>query len=522
MALIKCPECGKEISNMAEECPYCGISMEDIQARLQRIEAEDEVLIEEDNNIALLQQEKVDQQKSNNNQSTTFPKKRKRIIVGIAALILLITVGVLVSIIISNFQRTKEKEQLLKEYKQFVTVTVNDSSDYDFDRWASTLDKSNLFQYKLKKYKLTDEERSDITRLVENLMNHRIEMCRKTADKVVSSLGRKCDVVAVVLDSQTRKVFYIQEVDDEIFDHNKLVVYDLDSKENTKLVDGRSDGYITNGKLIKDRLFYMSAFQLNYVNIRDNSLHENIVSNINSYTPKGDELFVESIEDGEFSLSAQLSDEEYRTLKSDREKEKARKEDEERRRENDINDISWLYGKWYLNTNGISLFLYIDKDKLTYGDIDCGVSKAIWDGDYTLYMNRIEILGETMFKVDLGERKIYTLNGKPWVKASSSSSQSSYSSGGSTRTTTFNTSSDVMAYVSNRFRNSTGNVITVKYNGIYCNGNPITNAVRVVRFNGSHATLSATSPYASGTLYFSVDASRGTITENSGDVFYIQ
>ena len=37
MALIKCPECGNEISNMAEECPRCGISMEEIQARLQGI-----------------------------------------------------------------------------------------------------------------------------------------------------------------------------------------------------------------------------------------------------------------------------------------------------------------------------------------------------------------------------------------------------------------------------------------------------------------------------------------------------
>lgn len=29
MALIKCKECGKEISDSAEKCPYCGISIED-------------------------------------------------------------------------------------------------------------------------------------------------------------------------------------------------------------------------------------------------------------------------------------------------------------------------------------------------------------------------------------------------------------------------------------------------------------------------------------------------------------
>jgi hypothetical protein len=63
-------------------------------------------------------------------------------------------------------------------------------------------------------------------------------------------------------------------------------------------------------------------------------------------------------------------------------------------------------------------------------------------------------------------------------------------------------------------------VITIKYDGLYCNGNQITNAVRVVRFDGSYAKLSATSPYTQGTLYFTVDASRGTITDGSGDVFY--
>lgn len=122
---------------------------------------------------------------------------------------------------------------------------------------------------------------------------------------------------------------------------------------------------------------------------------------------------------------------------------------------------------------------------------------------------------ETSDRIEQGEDVCYNNN--------TSSSRSSYS-GGSTSysSTTFNTSSEVMAYVSNRFRNSSGNTITIKYDGLYSNGNQITNAVRVVRFNGSRATLTATSPYTAGTLYFTVDASRGTFTDGSGDVFYIQ
>ena len=29
MALIKCPECGKQISNKAEVCPHCGINLKE-------------------------------------------------------------------------------------------------------------------------------------------------------------------------------------------------------------------------------------------------------------------------------------------------------------------------------------------------------------------------------------------------------------------------------------------------------------------------------------------------------------
>lgn len=30
MALVKCPECGKEISNSANKCPHCGYTIKSI------------------------------------------------------------------------------------------------------------------------------------------------------------------------------------------------------------------------------------------------------------------------------------------------------------------------------------------------------------------------------------------------------------------------------------------------------------------------------------------------------------
>lgn len=42
MGMIKCTECGKEMSDRAAVCPNCGCPIEDIRAKLGEIEAERE------------------------------------------------------------------------------------------------------------------------------------------------------------------------------------------------------------------------------------------------------------------------------------------------------------------------------------------------------------------------------------------------------------------------------------------------------------------------------------------------
>lgn len=188
--------------------------------------------------------------------------------------------------------------------------------------------------------------------------------------------------------------------------------------------------------------------------------------------------------------------------------------------------LQWLQGNWEWSgtidgyRNSCRLGVSDDYAVLATprGVLDQGKITIDFD-DNTIHF------GSTYMNFDMDNGRLGDFsNGMYYRKMSGgSSSRSSYSGGGSSySTTTFNTSSDVMAYVSNRFKNSVGNVITIKYDGLYSNGNQITNAVRVVRFNGSRASLSATSPYTQETLYFTVDASRGTITDGSGDVFYIQ
>lgn len=202
--------------------------------------------------------------------------------------------------------------------------------------------------------------------------------------------------------------------------------------------------------------------------------------------------------------------------------------EEEEKRKNKRNEelLQWLQGNWEWSgtidgyRNSCRLGVSDDYAVLATprGVLDQGIITIDFD-DNTIHF------GSTYMNFDMDNGRLGNFSNGMYYRRMSggSSSRSSYSGGGSSHsTTTFNTSSDVMAYISNRFRNSSGNTITIKYDGLYSNGNQITNAVRVVRFNGSRASLSATSPYTQGTLYFTVDASRGTITDGSGDVFYIQ
>lgn len=84
---------------------------------------------------------------------------------------------------------------------------------------------------------------------------------------------------------------------------------------------------------------------------------------------------------------------------------------------NDINDMSWLYGSWRLETGGFIFWIKITKDNLKWEVISfTGIPHIQWDGNYKLYMNRIEINGSPALGVDLYRKKIYTLKGEAFQK----------------------------------------------------------------------------------------------------------
>ena len=93
MAMIKCTECGKEISDKATNCPNCGCPIKDIKAKLGEIEAEQEEkkrVKEEEKKAKEIAAEANRKRKEEEKKNISPEVKRKRIIIGILASILIV------------------------------------------------------------------------------------------------------------------------------------------------------------------------------------------------------------------------------------------------------------------------------------------------------------------------------------------------------------------------------------------------------------------------------------------------
>lgn len=98
MAIIKCPECGKDISDRAENCPNCGCPMEEIKRSIGEIEAEKAAKQkekEEERRAKELAAEIKKRKQEEARKSVTPEMKRKRVIIVAVVAVLLIFVSVI-------------------------------------------------------------------------------------------------------------------------------------------------------------------------------------------------------------------------------------------------------------------------------------------------------------------------------------------------------------------------------------------------------------------------------------------
>lgn len=197
----------------------------------------------------------------------------------------------------------------------------------------------------------------------------------------------------------------------------------------------------------------------------------------------------------------------------------------------------WLYGNWEYSgydewVGRYTMYVSISENKLRWGYN----GKESYNGPYEIDMNKQKIyfnrhngfstcldFSPESERISDGEGHYFKkVNRSVGPGYSSSYSGSSFISSNQSNVR-FRTDFDVIAYTSSHtFKNSMGNRISISFQGMYVNGKLLTNAPRVVYFNGSTATISVSSPYnGGGAMIISVDASRGTITDGSGDVFWM-
>ena len=195
----------------------------------------------------------------------------------------------------------------------------------------------------------------------------------------------------------------------------------------------------------------------------------------------------------------------------------------------------WLYGTWESSgwdewLGRYTSYVCITENSLRFGyngqdiyngpyEIDMESHKIIFDR-HDGYYTHIGFNPQTKRLEDEAGvfRKVSNSGNGSYNSSSYGSRNSNYSS-----TVSFRTDTDVISYTSSHtFKNNAGNRIKINFQGLYINGSLVTNAPRVLNFSGSSATISVSSPYiGGGAMIIRVDASRGTITDGSGDVFWM-
>ncbi len=97
MGMIKCTECGKEMSDKAAVCPNCGCPIEDIRAKLGQIEAEREEkqkAKEEEKKAKEIAAEAKKQRQEEARKAVTPEMKKKRIILAAAGGVAAVVIGI--------------------------------------------------------------------------------------------------------------------------------------------------------------------------------------------------------------------------------------------------------------------------------------------------------------------------------------------------------------------------------------------------------------------------------------------
>lgn len=175
----------------------------------------------------------------------------------------------------------------------------------------------------------------------------------------------------------------------------------------------------------------------------------------------------------------------------------------------------WLEGTWtWSGTIGgyraTAKLVVSDGYATMYGDGD-----VLDRGSFSVYGSQIKF-GSSYVDIDASRHVVYVDKSRGLEFKKGNYTTSSYSD-----QSTFNCSDDVYRYLSSHTFYIDGDRMQFARGGVVMvvNGNPISNALVIDRFDSYTATLHYTSPYGMGVNHIYVNLSSGTIREGSGDIW---
>ena len=392
----------------------------------------------------------------------------------------------------------------------------------------------------------------------------KIARYEKKASKFKSSLKPNNLILAENIDSIAQKIFFFNGCDvDDFWDfeyndekYGTILVHDYATNETKNVFanfpEKTTCQYYKECKSIKDRLFFIfgnwsGENTVLYVNWRDNTIHivtsseearfldENRIELSEKYLTHDSKYdYEKEYERKTFIIHTDWSDAQYEENCQQRANEIKKLEKEALEKERC--QKKWLYGNWEYSGYDEWIGRYTSYVRITENNLRWGYNgQESYNGPYEINMEESKIYFDrhngfsTYIKFDPQAERLVNDDGRYFTKVSSLNGnsnsnnygQNSYNSGYQNNMVQFRNDYDVINYTSSHtFRNNVGNSVKINLQGMYVNGSLLTNAPRVLSFNGSTATISVSSPYTGGgAMIIRVDASSGTITDGSGDVF---
>ena len=162
MALIVCPECGKQVSEQAATCPGCGYP-------IAQLKSNDIQLVEQKNEAEKVGTMNSENDSSNNKKGRSGNKKTAIVI---AALGVLIVLGIIIAVGITKKQASLKAEQIAAEYQQKKTMVMM----------------ANYLMQAAKDYNIekVNSYKTDDTVGMELLENYMVELDKEMAAQVLS------------------------------------------------------------------------------------------------------------------------------------------------------------------------------------------------------------------------------------------------------------------------------------------------------------------------------------------------